>query len=159
MQFAAIVPKSCPKTLSKFHPCGVLLRVESAGSVGKVGSVNDVVALENGARLVATDRHRYALLHAKPAKVADATPSQIVEEQIGNARASANRLPDFAEACDWFAVLPREHEVIRLLGDDASGQQGCNFSRHHDHGAFAVLRRSRFQSNRATRQVNLLDAQ
>lgn len=37
-----------PEGLSKFHRCCVLLRVESAGSVGEVGFVNDVVALENG---------------------------------------------------------------------------------------------------------------
>jgi len=76
-----------PEALTKFHCCLVLFRVESAGSVREVDSVNDVVALENGACLVAADPHGHALLNAKPAKVAEAAPSQIVKQQIGHARA------------------------------------------------------------------------
>jgi hypothetical protein len=76
VQLAAIVPKG----LSKFHCRSVLLSVESAGSVGEVGFVNDVVALEDGARLVSADPHDHALLNAKSAKVADAAPSQIVKQ-------------------------------------------------------------------------------
>jgi hypothetical protein len=152
-----------PKAFIKPHCHSVLLRVESAGSVGEVGSVNDVVALENSPRLVPADPHGHALLNAKPAKVADAAPSQIVKQQTRNASIGANLVPDFSESIHRFAfhqgavfpslVRSREHEVIRLLADDASGQQCCDFARHHDHAAFAVLCRSRFQPNRAVRQV------
>lgn len=77
MQFAAIVPEA----LSKFHRCCILLGVASAGSVGEIGFVDEVVALEEGARLAAADLHGDRFLHAEPWWVANRRLAQIVNDQ------------------------------------------------------------------------------
>jgi hypothetical protein len=118
-----------PEALTKFHCRSVLVRVVSAGSVGEVGSVNDVVALEDRARLVTADPHGHALLNAKPAEVAHTAPSQIVKQQARNARAGANPVPDFRNP---FTSLPftKVPSLRFLSGRVNTKSSGCLPMRH-----------------------------
>src|ERR1700723_3141514 len=84
---------------------------------------------------------------------------------VANHETASPERPRWCKLCPRFFGIhsrvrarSREHEVIRSLADDASGQQSCDFARHHDHAAFAVLRRSSFQPNRSSAQLDLLDS-
>jgi hypothetical protein len=71
--------RSCPKSWLS-STAAAFCFVSSLLAASARSLVNDVVALEDGARLLSADPPGHALLNAEPPKVADTTPSQIVEQ-------------------------------------------------------------------------------
>jgi len=80
----------------------------AARGLPKILLVNDVVAVENGARLMAGDQHRDSLWRTGTHKVAYARSTQVMEELfwftgiVDEAYRFTGRLPCHLEVADWF---------------------------------------------------------
>ncbi len=87
-----------------------------ACGIFKVAPGDDVVALENGPRFVARDRHGYTLGNAGAHEIADPCPPEIVEEEsLLRVWRACSRLPSFVEAADVLAISGEDKFRIGIL--------------------------------------------
>ena len=131
--------------------------IEAARSVTQIARARDVVALEHGARLVATELHRDPLGDPPTDEGPDRAPPEIVRVPTGTARRATRGLPTLGEAADrvWVLVTPaavrdfakehvrhnesrlREPGMLGLLRLEPCAQIGG----HRERARFVVLRR------------------
>lgn len=99
--------------------------------------IDDVVAVENGSRLVAGDLHGELLRDTGPDEVSDRRSSQIVKELARHSCGPARLSPVPVKGLYFLSVVveyPR-HEVFALLGFDNVSQ----LAHHDNHSTFGVL--------------------
>jgi len=78
--------------------------LELTGRLFYIATGDDVVPLEHGLSLVAADRHRHTLRHARADKVSDSRSPKVVKQQARQLRSIACRFPSLVEAANSSAA-------------------------------------------------------
>src|SRR6266852_5863170 len=112
-----MVSNSIPALGQRRHFSRTRLRAQVAlekfASAGAICVVHNVVTVEDPPRLVAAQFHGHALRNSGAHHVSDRRPAQIVNNDSGESRLLARRLPGLPEVADRLAVVVEHVRAIR----------------------------------------------
>src|SRR5262249_34125908 len=99
-------------------------RLHCHEGLGDVGLVDDVVAVEDGTRLVAADPHGDRGVDTSPNEVPDTAPSKIVEKQPWHTSGRSRLMPALPDVPDATpSVMKQEPPISRLVTPLDKGEE------------------------------------